>query len=630
MSKDPTRLGTIEDVKGATISIALDEDTTSGLAFVEGHGYRIGQLGSFVRIPIGYVDLFGIVSQVGASAVPERLREVEAHGHRWITVQLVGEGTRRGEFKRGLSQYPTIGDIVHLVTDEDLRYIYGRPDSPKYVRVGFLTSSESIPALVDINALVTRHSAVVGSTGTGKSTAVAGLLNTLSTTGRLKSARVIVFDIHGEYAQAVQQHSTIFRVNAERKGGEAPLYVPYWALNFDELLSITFGDALSDSDRGGILERIREKKLDALKNVPRNGVTESTLNVDTPVPFSIHQLWYELHLLVISTHLQTGNQSVNTVAFETDPSGKEIGRGDAMAVRPPKCKSQDVSSGAVQKVYLSQSTLNIRRALEGLAYKLRDSRYDFLFRPGPWLPDTDGRPQKDLDELVAGWLQCDRPITILDLSGVPRDILNTLIGALLRITYDSLFWARNIPEGGRERPLLVVLEEAHAYLAKDDAGPAAQAVRRLVKEGRKYGIGAMIISQRPVEIDTTILSQCGTFFAMRLANIQDRSHVTSAVSDNLEGLFSMLPILRTGEAIVVGEAVHIPIRAMIDSPPRNRRPDSQDPVVYDDFGPGGWNREREPSDYAEVVELWRKQDPTSSRITAFEGADNELDQREFH
>jgi len=211
------------------------------------------------------------------------------------------------------------------------------------------------------------------------------------------------------------------------------------------------------------------------------------------------------------------------------------------------------------------------------------------------------------------------------LSGVPREILNILIGALLRIIYDSLFWARNIPEGGRERPLLVVLEEAHAYLGKDDAGPAAQAVRRLVKEGRKYGIGAMIISQRPVEIDTTILSQCGTFFAMRLANAQDRSQVTSVVSDNLEGLFAMLPILRTGEAIVVGEAVHIPIRAMIDSPPKNRRPDSQDPVVYDDFGPGGWNRDREPSDYEEVVELWRKQNPMSSKITTFEEAGNELD-----
>jgi DNA helicase HerA-like ATPase len=614
MNNDPTRLGTVEDVKGATVSVVLDEDTKTGLAFVDGHGYRIGQLGSFVRIPIGYVDLFGIVSQVGASAVPERFVEIEKYGHRWMTVQLVGEGTHRGEFERGLSQYPTIGDTVHLVTEEDLIFIYGRPDSPKYIRVGNLASSESIPALVDINSLITRHCAVVGSTGTGKSTTIAGILNAISIPGRFKSARVIIFDIHGEYAQALQEHSTVFRINPDSRRNELPLYVPYWALNFDELLSVTFGDIPNDSDRGGIIEKITEKKFAALRKAPRKGVSESTLNVDTPVPFSIHQLWFDLHLLVISTHLQTGNQSVDTVAFEKDVDSNIIDRGDAMEVRPPKCKPQDISKEAQPKVYLSQSTLNIRRPLEGLSYKLRDSRYAFLFKPGDWLPNTDGVPQKDLDELLSMWLECNKPITILDLSGVPRDILNTLIGALLRIIYDSLFWAKNLAEGGRERPLLIVLEEAHAYLGKDDIGQAARAVRRIVKEGRKYGIGAMIVSQRPVEIDTTILSQCGTFFAMRLGNANDRSQVTSVVSDNLEGLFAMLPILRTGEAIIVGEAVHIPMRAMIDPPPRNRRPDSQDPVVYDDFGPGGWNRGREASDYKEVVELWRKQDPTSSHI----------------
>ncbi|MBW1715312.1 MAG: ATP-binding protein [Deltaproteobacteria bacterium] len=618
MRHDPTHLGTVEDVKGSTVSVVLHEDTLSGLAFVEGHAYRIGQGGSFVRIPIGYVDLFGIVSQVGASAVPDRLVEYETHGHRWMTVQLVGEGTRKGDFERGLSQYPTIGDAVHLVTEDDLKRIYGRPDSPQYIRVGSLASSESIAALIDINKLVTRHSAVIGSTGTGKSTTVAGLLNTICRTGRFESARVIVLDIHGEYAAALQDEATIFKINPDKRKKELPLYVPYWALTFDELLSVTFGDVPSDADRGGIIEKVTEKKLASLKKQSRRGVTESTLNVDTPIPFSIHQLWYELHLLVISTHLQTGNQSVSTVAFETDSNGNDIDHGDAMKVRPPKCKPQDTSAGASPKVYLSQSRLNIRRPLEALAYKLRDSRYDFLFRPGDWLPDANGIPKKDLDDLLNQWLECTNPVTILDLSGIPRDILNTLIGVLLRIIYDSIFWARNLSEGGRERPLLLVLEEAHAYLGKEDVGPAAQAVRRIVKEGRKYGIGAMIISQRPVEIDTTILSQCGTFFAMRLANSQDRSHVTSVVSENLEGLFSMLPILRTGEAIIVGEAVHIPVRTMIDPPSRNRRPDSQDPVVYEENNPGGWNRSREPSNYAEVVELWRKQDPIPTRIVDFD------------
>jgi hypothetical protein len=616
LNNDPTRLGTVEDVKGATVSVSLDKEAI-GLVFVEGYGYKIGQLGSFVRIPLGYLDLFGVVSQVGASAVPERLLEKGNFGYNWITVQLLGEGVRSGEFKRGLSQYPTIGDPVHLVTEKDLKIVYGRPDSPKYLTVGSLSSAESIPALVDVNTLITRHSAVVGSTGSGKSTTVAGLLNVISRSGRLPSARVLVFDIHGEYASALRGSAKIFRVSPDSRRGELPLFVPYWALTFDELLPLTFGEIGNDTDRGGILEMITEKKSAALASYPKKGVDDVTLNVDTPVPFSIHQLWYELYLLVISTHLQTGNQTTETVAFEKNKDGSVMDKGDPMAARPPKCKPQDISAGANPKVYLSQSRLNIRRPLEALAFKLRDPRYDFLFKPGNWLPDPTGKSNKDLDELLEEWLGgSSEPITILDLSGVPRDILNILIGALLRIVYDALFWARNLPEGGRERPLLVVLEEAHSYLQKDEKSPAASAVRRIVKEGRKYGIGAMIVSQRPAEIDTTILSQCGTFFAMRLSNPTDRSHVTSAVSDNLEGLFSMLPILRTGEAIVVGEAVHIPTRTMVKAPPKNQRPDSQDPVVYDDFGPGGWNkkRETEPSDYEEVVELWRKQSPVSTRL----------------
>jgi len=617
MAKDPTRLGTIEDVSGATVGVVLDEDTVSGLSFVEGYGYRIGQVGSFVRVPIGYTDLFGIVSQVGASAVPERFAEIEVHGHRWMTVQLLGEGTRGGEFRRGLSQYPTIGDAVHLVTEADLVRLYGRPDSPQYIRLGALSSSESIAALVDLNMLVTRHCAVVGSTGSGKSTTVAGILNTLCSARQSNSCRALVIDIHGEYSQALQDRATVFSVSPDDKRGEKPLFIPYWALNFEELLSITFGDVPSDADRGGIIEKITEMKRSALAKCARDGVDENTVNVDSPVPFSLHQLWYEFYVLVIATHLQTGNQSVDTVAFETDQEGKAIDRGDAMEVRPPRCKRVDVSAEASPKIHLSSSRLSIGRPLQGLAFRLRDPRYDFLFRPGDWLPGTDGIPKKDLDELVHQWVECQKPVTILDLSGVPREILHTLIGALLRIVFDSLYWARNLSEGGRERPLLVILEEAHAYLGREDKGHASRAVRRIVREGRKYGIGAMIVSQRPSEIDATILSQCGTFFAMRLSNTQDRSHVTSVVSDNLEGLFAMLPILRTGEAIIVGEAVNIPIRAMIEAPPKHRRPDSQDPKVFDDYGPGGWNRQREPVDYEEVVELWRAQNPTSTRRIRF-------------
>jgi uncharacterized protein len=215
MASSPTYLGTVQDVQGATISIALDKETVSGLVFIDGLGYRIGQIGSFVRISIGFTDLFGIVSQVGAGAVPEALIKIEPYGYRWLKVQLVGESQRAGQFRRGVSQYPTIGDEAHLVTEEDLSRIYGQAEAPNLVKIGSLASAESIPALIDIDKLVTRHSAVVGTTGAGKSTTVANLLLSLSDPQRYPSARIIILDIHGEYYTALQDRASIFRVNAD-------------------------------------------------------------------------------------------------------------------------------------------------------------------------------------------------------------------------------------------------------------------------------------------------------------------------------------------------------------------------------------------------------------------------------
>lgn len=617
MPHNPTYLGTVQDVQGATISIVLNQDTVSGLAFIDGHGYRIGQIGSFVRVSIGFTDLFGIVSQVGAGAVPEALAQVEPYGYRWLKVQLVGEGQRAGEFERGISQYPTIGDEVHLVTDQDLIRIYGRPGAPNFVRVGSLASADSIPALIDINRLVTRHSAVVGATGAGKSTTVASLLVSLSDPNHYPSARIIVLDIHGEYQAAFTDRATTFRVNADTTQGEMPLFIPYWALRFDELLRVTPFRGLNDTDRQALVEKVKQLKLASLKAQARPGTTGDTLTVDTPIPFSIHRLWYELHRYVCSTHTaQSTGQSDTTEAIEQGPDGQPM-LGDIMAVNPPRYRP--ITQGGANRVYLSGASLNIRRQIMATESLLRDTRYDFMFRPGEWCPqptlqDLDAQPTKDLDALLKSWMGGNNPITILDLSGVPVSILSDLIGVLLRLLFDALFWARDLLEGGRTRPLLFVMEEAHAYLDSGNDSAASMAARRIVKEGRKYGLGTMIVSQRPAEIDPAILSQCGTMFAMRLANATDRSHVTGTVSDNLEGLFNMLPSLRTGEAIIVGEAVHLPLRAMIDAPARNRRPDSHDPKVYDQDSGGGWNRskeEKEKEDYAKVIVNWRSENSTS-------------------
>jgi uncharacterized protein len=612
MPSDPTYLGTVEDVSGASVGVLLDESTVSGLAFVEGHGYRIGQVGSFVRVAIGYVDLFGIVTKVGASAVPEKLSETEPYGRRWMRVELMGESDGTGPFRRGLSQYPTVGDQVHLITRKDLARVYGQSDAPNLIQIGHLASAESIPTLVDIDKLLTRHSAVVGSTGAGKSTSVANLLVSLTEKGKFPSARILVLDVHGEYHAALKDRAVVFKIGAKEARGEGPLFVPYWAMNFDELLSVSTG-SLGDNAkaRGAMQERVRLLKLESWRKHPRSGVTKDNLTVDSPVPFSIHKLWFDLHCESYAIYRDVpGMQFTREFwALEIDDKGTPVEQGDMMNAKAPLFRTVERAAGA-EKTRWGTSNLNIGSAVDALGSKLRDPRFNFLFRPGPWAPDADGQTKEDLDSLLAGWIGGPYPIAILDLSGIPVPVLKDLIGALLRIIYDSLFWARELKEGGRQRPLLVVLEEAHSYLEQGDRGPAALAVKRVAKEGRKYGMGAMVVSQRPAEVDSTILSQCGTFFAMRLSNQTDRGHVTGAVTDNLAGLLDMLPSMRTGEMIIVGEAVRLPVRTILDPPTADRKPDSSDPLVYGGpDSPSGWDKARGGEDYKAVVDVWRAQDP---------------------
>lgn len=621
---DATLIGAVQDVSGTSVSVTFRADRFSGLSFVDGQGYRIGQIGSFVKIPVGYVDLFGIVSKVGASAVPENLAKAMPNGQRWMTVQLIGEGYRAGRFQRGISQYPTIEDEVHLVSEMDLQAIYGRSGAQNhFVRVGHVAGSESIDALVDINKLITRHSAIVGTTGSGKSTTVAGLLNILSDEARFPAARIVVLDLHGEYSRALGDRATVYKVNPDpHRATESRLCIPFWALSFDEMLRVTFGQLPADGKaRNIILEKVIAAKAETLKANPLHGVTPETLGADSPVPFSLNKLWHELYCTEFGTFYVSNGSHLDRKnwAYELDAAGKPI-LGDAETGTPPRFKKVKNVTGDTEKIQYMPDGLNLRSQLESLGSKLRVSRYDFLLRAGDWHPNLAGAVAQNLAALMSNWLGSKKPVTILDLSGIPSAMTNDIIGVVLRVLYDGLFWARNQSEGGRERPLLVVMEEAHTYLNDNFDSAASIVTQRIVKEGRKYGIGAMIVSQRPSEINPTILSQCGTFFAMRLSNASDRSHVTGALPDNLDGLTNMLPILRTGEAIVLGEAVGLPMRTMIQAPPKDRRPDSQDPIVCDELAPeesltpGGWNIARPDNpDYSHFVETWLSQNPVLAK-----------------
>jgi hypothetical protein len=586
----PTLLGHIGAVTGATVSIRQFEGAASGISIIGGRSYRVGQVGSFVRIPQGYHNLYGIVSDVGANATPEVAKDKEARGERWMTVQLVGE-IIDVSFERGISQYPTINDEVHLVTEDDLAKIYGT-DEGGQISIGRLSGAESIPVRVDLDKLVTRHSAVLGSTGSGKSTTVTSLLRSIAgqtqDTSNLPSARILLLDIHGEYAAALKNIATVFRINPV--DGERPLFVPYWATDSSELLSFLMGK-LEDKAFTAIVDKILAAKIALTSSGGFAGVDENSLTADSPLPFSLKQLWFDL----IDPEVKTWADQARTVrAIEVE--------GDAETLIAPKYKPP--GGGSTLPHINGFNVLSIRRQLDQMRSRLFDKQYDFMLHPGDWEPDLTGQTKRDLSDLLNEWLGHDKPITILDLSGIPSTALIRLIGSILNIIYEALFWGREMPEGGRKRPELIVMEEAHRYLGKESSNLARSMVQRIVKEGRKFGIGAMIVSQRPTEIDETILSQCGTFIAMRLSNSADRSKVQAALPDSLSGLMDSLPVLRTGEAIIAGEAARLPIRCRITLPPADARPSSEDPLVAE-----AWGKPRAAEDYAKMAAAWRAQNP---------------------
>lgn len=596
MKVGPTLLGYVGSVSGGSVSVQQVKSVASGLVIIGGATYRIGQVGSFVRIPQGYQDLFGIVSDVGANALPDSLRNMNDRGERWMTVQLVGESIG-STFERGISQYPSINDEVHLVTEGDLRRIYAS-SGPKQIPIGRLASAESMTVCVDLDKLVTRHCAVLGSTGSGKSTTVASLLRSISRgeispgKARFPRARILLLDIHGEYVRALRDVSEVFRINPNP--GESQLRIPFWALDPTDLSQFLFG-GLEEKQATYIHDKIVELKAASHANKSCEGVQTSSLTISTPIPYSLNRLWLEL----VEPELMTlEGQNRDEPAKQAD--------GDALTLTPPKFKPHGLGT---KGPFLNQAARGIRRPLDQLRSRLLDRQYDFLLHPGDWEPNLDGRTQNDLDELLKAWLGHEQAITILDLSGVPSGVLVRLVASILKIVYEALFWSREKSEGGIERPLLIVMEEAHRYLSDAVDSSARLIVQRIVKEGRKYGIGAMVVSQRPSEVDETILSQCGTFFALRLSNPTDRSRVQGTLPDSLTGLMDMLPVLRTGEAIVTGEAAQLPLRCRINLPERGHRPDSEDPQVSVE-----WERDRIAENYGRVAASWRSQAPRFASV----------------
>lgn len=587
MSKNKiTEIGEIDSISGNNISVKLFDNIKSNMPVIDGVVYRVGQIGSFVRIPLGYANLFGIVTQIGSGAIPDSLKEIYYKDYdsfkntSWINIVLAGEQVGK-RFERGVTQFPTTGDKVHLVTINDLDIIYGGYEEANSITVGNISVSESLDAKIDLDKLISRHCAIVGSTGSGKSNSVSVLLESIAKRN-FPSSRILVIDPHGEYNDALSKYSRV--IETSPKDYKNKLYIPFWALPFNELMKIFSGN-LTDANKEYIREKVVEAKI-ASANENKIDVAKESITADSPIPFSIKRLWFEL-------------DDFERKTFQSDriAVSEKLKEGDIELLKSNEYPPAGLGSSAP---FLNQKAKGILGFLDSMRNKLNDSSYSFLFTPGDLTPDVQGKITKDIDSLFYDWLGNSLPITILDLSGIPSEIMSSISGTLLKIIYDGLFWGVNTKVGGKNQPLLVVLEEAHSYLKSGEHSISSRTVQMIAKEGRKYGVGLLLVTQRPSELDETVLSQCGTMIALRMNNSKDRGHIRSAVQDELQSMVDLLPSLRTGEALISGEAVKIPSRVKFFK--ISNAPKSSDPQASDKWLQSIENTEKE---YKSLLKSWR-------------------------
>lgn len=549
-------------VDSGTVEVEVSNDIPSAAPIINGRLYKIGQIGTFVKMPVGNITIYGVVSSV--SNTPTKADETVMRynfGSRFLLVQLIGEKIGDDAFEKGIGTYPTINDEVHLVIEKDLFDIYGNRDECS-IEIGKHSSSENLSVYTDVHKLILRHCAILGSTGSGKSNTTVSILKAIIT--EYIGSRIILVDPHGEYASAFPD-AKIFKI------GDAinPLFIPFWLMNFDELAYFLVGAKPTD-DQKVEYRKFRELVGDFKKAnhiLAAGTIDKNYITADSPIPFSARKLWWEMNWWL--------NASFNTT--KKDEQTKETAitedNGDFENLVGAKFTSHLTTTFA-NPPHVSQHKEYFAYEKKMLS-RLKDSRFDFLFNPG----DFKGTKEtKDLNDLLNEWIGSSSKLAILDLSGVPFEVLDITVGLITRFVYDSMFWGRNETYTGKQRPLLLAYEEAHSYLNKNDSSSySKQAVEQVFKEGRKFGLGALVISQRPSEISETILAQVGTYIALRLTNSGDQAIVKSSAPDNLNSLIDLLPALRTGEAIIVGEAIKIPsrVRIKLESP----RPTSEDPKL---------------------------------------------------
>ena len=462
-----------------------------------------GQVGSQVKMQAGSTWLVANVRTLQTGNDGKLLAQIDFLGEG----QSVGGG-RMANFRRGVTRYPIPGCEVLPVTTEDMRAIFAAADDP-HVEIGTVYPTDDIRGTLYIDPMLSKHFAVLGSTGTGKSTSVALILHRISQFS--PEGHIVMIDPHGEYSAAFKSCGELFNVDN--------LQLPYWLLNFEEhcevMLTTDGAERQRDAD-------ILAKVLLAARTKSKSSEQFGKVTVDSPIPY----LLTDLNQILVAE------------------MGKLDRAGDTTPYQRLKNKLDELRA---------------------------DPRYTFMFS-GMLVSDTMGSFIGKLFRLPSH----GRPISIVDVSGVPSEVTSVVVSVLARMVFDYAIWSRT----EAQRPILLVCEEAHRYVPKDESS-GGQAVRkileRIAKEGRKYGVSLGLITQRPSDLAEGVLSQCGTIISMRLNNDRDQACVRAAMPEGARGFLDAIPALRNRECIVCGEGVAIPIRVRFDDLEPEKRPASSDP-----------------------------------------------------
>lgn len=457
------------------------------------------------------------------------------------------DGAKKNTFKRGADSFPQIDRECYVVEGGNLQRFMSilGADFPEAERLklGTFVADRTAEAIASGDKFFQRHAAILGSTGSGKSYAVALILERAA---KLKYPNILVFDMHGEYAPLADPAKAGFATRLRIAGpgdlenpGDDVLFLPYWLLNRDEMLSMILdrSDQNAPNQASRFTSHVRALKQQTLEDEKKTDVAK-TFTVDSPIPYPIDQL---LELL------------------RTDNTTKGVGK-----TGPVKGEWED----------------KLTRFISRLEAKLEDRRYGFMFSPPSQANTYDWLASQTARLLGSNG---GKGIKIIDFSEVPADVLPVVTGTLARMLYDVQFWMTP----SKRTPVTLLCDEAHLYLPVRDDADAVQrqalgAFERIAKEGRKYGFSLLVVSQRPSDVSKTILSQCNNFLALRLTNETDQSVIKRLMPDSLSGLTSILPLLDTGEALMLGDAVLLPSRIKLDLPAIT--PDSATRDFWRDWG----------------------------------------------